>query len=515
MSQIRLHAHVAPPGFIDVWLGIADITEEPELTWTLDGEPTVPTVLRPLEAVRVGDSAPADGRPRLFTGGFRLPAGPGDARTVTVQCAAGLAMLKTAAVPRALPEGRWFNVLLGSCFDRTMERTPLLANKVVRHLCDDPDTRPDMALFMGDQVYLDVPPTEVIGRFGEPGLGGITAQFEEDYRLNWMVHLADVLGAAPFVCVPDDHEFWNNYPTRVAWIPRTGSTTGREEWQWAARRCYDAYQRPVGLADPAVIDIGPISFFVLDTRTWRTAERDRCAQEAHLDELEAWAERIRREERFGFFVTGQTLFKKRVGDAMGWFTDYELANYGDYKRIIDALYHAATPDRPLFCLTGDVHFGRVVQAADRQGRPRMYEIISSPLSLCSDPRSAHQPVLSTLFQRIFGELWLQENRPWPRHPAPAVSRSILPTGSDPEDHLRCVSRYSQQGNQVAILGIRHGKRPGQIQVRVGYVALHPNEKRWKPVWVGPFNPRNGIDLLAGLGLSDGSTEALVVPPAGA
>ena len=93
-----------------------------------------------------------------------------------------------------------------------------------------------------------------------------------------------------------------------------------------------------------------------------------------------------------------------------------------------------------------------------------------------------------------------------------LARPTLPTGSDPEQHLRCVSRYSQEGNQVAILGVRRGKRSGQIQVRVGYVALHPNEKHWKPVWVGPFNPRNGIDLLAGLGLSDGTTEALVVPP---
>jgi hypothetical protein len=449
----------------------------------------------------------------MFTGIFRFPAGGGARRTIAVSCDAGTDKLATAAVPRELPEDRWFNVLLGSCFDRTQERSPLLANRIVRQLCEDPDTRPDMALFMGDQVYLDVPPTEVIGRFGEPGLAGITAQFEQDYRLNWMVHLADVLGAAPFVCVPDDHEFWNNYPTRVPWIPRTGSATGREEWQWAARRCYDSFQRSAGLGDPAVIDVGPVSFFVLDTRTWRRVERDRSALEAHLVALEDWADRVREEGKTGFFVTGQTLFKSAVGELWGRLTDYELANYGDYQRIIDALYRASSPDRPVFCLTGDVHFGRVVQAADRMGRPRMYEIISSPLSLCSDPRSAHQPVLTTLFHRIFGELWLQENRPWPRHPTPAVSRPTLPTGATPDEHLRCVSRYSQDGNQVAIMGLRRGGIAGRIQVRVGFVALHPNDKRTRPVWVGPFDPRNGIDLLAGLGLSDGTSEGLGVPPA--
>ncbi|MFK7930857.1 MAG: alkaline phosphatase D family protein [Myxococcota bacterium] len=498
--MIRLHAHAAPPGFVDLWLGVSGVIGGVEPSWWVDGEPVHPQMLRPMEPVRVGEAAPAEGRSRTFTGGFRLKVVGSAEVQVRVKVGEDSASLVTRPVPTELPEDRWFNILLGSCFDRTMERAPNLVNRVVQHLCNDPDLRPDLSLFMGDQVYLDVPATDMIGRFGEPGLTGITGQFEEDYRLNWFVHLADVLSAAPFVCVPDDHEFWNNYPTRVAWLPRTLSASGRAEWEAAAVRCYDTFQRSVGLDDPAVINVGPLSIFVLDTRTWRRPDRDACATPEHLERLRAWAKQVRENKQYGVFVTGQTLFKPAVNPVRGLLTDFELANYGDYKAIMEALYQGATPDRPLFCLTGDVHFGRVIQASDRQGRPRMYEIISSPMSLCGDPRSAHQPWLSAFFQRFFGELWIKDNRPWPRHPTPSAPAAVLPTSPDRSEQLQCVTRFTQRGNQIALLGFRAGKKAGEVQVRVGYVAVHPDERRWNPVWVGPFNPKHGIDVLGALGL---------------
>lgn len=497
--MIRLLAHAAPPGCLDLWLGACEVSEVDEPRWKLDGEPVKPEVLRPLEPVRIGEAAPAEGVPRTFTGGYRIEVDDFEVHQITVSVNDERTSLKTRAVPRELPAERWLNVLLGSCYDRHMERAPNLVNRVVESLCADPETRPDLSLFMGDQVYLDVPPTDVIGRFGEPGMAGITGQFEQDYRLTWMTHLASVLGAAPFVCVPDDHEFWNNYPTQVAWLPRTLSRTGRAEWEAAARRCYDCFQRPVGMDDPAVIDIGPLSIFCLDTRTWRTTDRSRCARPDHLEALVAWSKRVREEERLPIFMTGQTLFKSAVNVARGWLTDYELANYGDYVQILEALYDAGSVERPTLCLTGDVHFGRVVQAVDDQNRPRMYEIISSPMSLCSDPRSAHQPLLSQAYQRVFGDQWMSLNRPWPRHPAPAVTRPRLPVRVDGSLHLRCVNRYSHLGNQVAILGLRAGKTEGSIQIRIGYVSLYADERRWEPVWVGPFDLTTGVNVFRAVG----------------
>ncbi|MFT7518847.1 MAG: hypothetical protein ACI9MC_000981, partial [Kiritimatiellia bacterium] len=257
-------------------------------------------------------------------------------------------------------------------------------------------------------------------------------------------------------------------------------------------------QRSVGMDDPAVFDIGPLSFFVLDTRTWRQRSQQHCSKVEHVDQLEAWARRVKSEDRYGIFMTGQSLFKLPVSQLFGLVADWELANYGDYKRIIDILGELASPERPVFCLTGDVHFGRVVQANDQQGRPRMYEVISSPASLCSDPRSAHQPVLSTLFQRIFGEGWIHMNRPWPRHPNPSVPRLVLPVGDDRADHLQCVNRYSMDGNMVAVLGFRMVQE--RLQARVGYVQIDVNESDWEPTWVGPFYVDEGIDVLHVLGL---------------
>ncbi len=505
---MRLLAHAGPPDALDLWLGLDDRDAPPDaLRWTLDGAPVRPEVLRPLEAVRIGEAAPADGVPRMITGGFRIPVeGPGPF-TVQVEDEADRARLVTRPVPADLPaEGEgWLNILLGSCFDRNMERAPMLASRVVQHLSEDPDLRPDLTLLMGDQVYLDVPPAEVLGRMGEPGLAGITTQFEQDYRLNWMTHLHGLLASAPFVCVPDDHEFWNNYPARVAWLPRTLSARGRGEWEQAARRCYDAFQRSVGLDDPVILELGPVSLFILDTRTHRTVARDRCAHPEHVDVLAAWADRVREAGRWGVFMTGQSLFKPAVSDLRGWLTDYELPNYGDFGRILGILRGLATPERPVLCLTGDVHYGRVIQASDDRGRPALYEIIASPLSLCSDPRSAHQPLLSTLYQRVFGDSWVGLNRPWPRHPTPAVppGRLDLEAGS-----LKPALRFSQRGNQLALLGLRRGPRPGRLQWRVGYVPLVPDPARWTPTWVGPFDPVVGIDLLAPLGLSLAGTVGL-------
>ncbi len=497
MAELRLVPHAAPPGTIDLWVAAGGLAEPPEVTFRLDGHEVVPAVLRPLEAVRIGEAAPAPGRPRLFTGGYRFE-GVGGEVVIDAAIPGASARLATRPIPARLPEDRWFNVWLGSCYDRNTEASPNLVNRVAAHLAAGPDTRPDLTLLVGDQVYLDVPLTEVIGRFGEPGLGGITAQFEEDYRLNWMAHLSELLAAAPVLCTPDDHEFWNNFPARVPWLPRTLRARGRLEWEHAARRCYDAFQRSVGLPDPAVIDLGAASIFVLDTRTWRRVDRAAAARADHLDALDRWADRVASRGQTGIFVTGQSMLKPRVWALVGQLTDFELANYGDYHRILAALRRAGTPANPVICLTGDVHFGRVVQASDPAGRPRLYEIISSPLSLCSDPRSAHQPLLSSLFHRWFGEPWLHLNRPWPRHPSPAVPPLTWPAPL-PHEPLQCVQRYGHRGDQLAIVGFRPSERGGGLRVRVGFVTIGPREEQWEPVWIGPFETRNGIDVLGAFG----------------
>ena len=104
MLQIRLHPHVAPAGSIDVWLGISDLLVAPALRWTVDGQPVVPEVLRPLEAIRTGEFAPDPPRARMFTGGFRF-AVDGPEREVHRHTFVGVAPGPHVVLARS-PDGR-------------------------------------------------------------------------------------------------------------------------------------------------------------------------------------------------------------------------------------------------------------------------------------------------------------------------------------------------------------------------------------------------------------------------
>ena len=40
----------------------------------------------------------------------------------------------------------------------------------MEYIASHPELMPHLSFFMGDQVYLDVPPTEVVGSMGERGV---------------------------------------------------------------------------------------------------------------------------------------------------------------------------------------------------------------------------------------------------------------------------------------------------------------------------------------------------------
>ena len=70
-------------------------------------------------------------------------------------------------------------------------------------------TAPDLCLFMGDQVYLDLP---TIQAFDEDPKW-LAKKFEQDYVRNWFSRgFTEGLGLGPLAFIPDDHEYWNNFP---------------------------------------------------------------------------------------------------------------------------------------------------------------------------------------------------------------------------------------------------------------------------------------------------------------
>ena len=94
------------------------------------------------------------------------------------------------------------------------------------------------------------------------------AQLEDKYQRNWglvrdIPGLSGVLERAPFACIPDDHEFWNNFPLPQIHLPSTRDEVKSQIWSANARALFGAYQE----GGAREIDVDPLSFFLLDTRS--------------------------------------------------------------------------------------------------------------------------------------------------------------------------------------------------------------------------------------------------------
>jgi len=141
---------------------------------------------------------------------------------------------------------------------------------------------------------------------------------------------------------------------------------------------------PAQLGEPVRFEIAPLSFFVADTRSNKDPDRRFTMSDDAHQQMEQWVSDTIANKQFGVFISGQSLFTPAIGKIAGAVGDYELPNYDDYGRMLLCLQRLADAGRPALCLTGDVHWGRVVTATDiRTGRTAFTEIISSPVSLVS------------------------------------------------------------------------------------------------------------------------------------
>ena len=351
MPRLVLYPRAAAAGRLRVWTGVfAAGAAPPAIHWTLDGAAIAATPVRALTPAHAHDS-------RTFTGVFDLPA-PGTIasshRIVARATGVSSAVLTMRSVPGTIPAGGWLRILMTSCYHQAEDREGL-AGRASRNI--PPAERPDLSLLMGDQVYLDLP---TLRTFPDDE-AKLAAQFEIDYRKNWdrTGGLEDVLEAAPSVCCPDDHEYWNNFPHRSPIIQNSWSESGQRNWKRAADQVFDAFQVavPAQRGDPVVIDIDPLSVIVLDQRSRRHDDRAATLTPDALTRLNAWVDRLVAERKFGAVVTGQSLLDKPVGTHEGKVADWMLANYGDYAAVVSALSRLAEAGRPVLLLTGDVHWG--------------------------------------------------------------------------------------------------------------------------------------------------------------
>lgn len=275
-------------------------------------------------------------------------------------------------LPQKIPADG-LTLLFGSCFWRPGDKEGAYS-AAVREL-----TRrfsPAFQILAGDQVYQDYPPVKP--------MGNMTKVFADRYDDYWGdPGYQEVLRSSPNLFTCDDHEFWNNFPEKQAWLPQTWDRK-REESGEAAQETYHRYQRS---ANPEgrryfSLAIPPVSFFVSDARS----ERDDIKNPEHhmfgdeqWAELEDWAETLTGP---GVLVLAQPLF-----DHEGGKTDRSLASFkSDFARLCAVFETSLTRGKgrdahDILILTGDIHTGRFATATI-VGVPsaNVYEFVASPAS---------------------------------------------------------------------------------------------------------------------------------------
>lgn len=282
-----------------------------------------------------------------------------------------VARARLTTLPRALPGSgeRPLTFVLGSCFCAAKDPTGRVDAAYARLA---PDHRPDFKILCGDQVYLDSPWTEFLRRHS---VAWLRRSFLQRYLSTWAGRpgLAQILADGANFFSSDDHELWNNAPSRGSYVRDSWFAGKRDAWRRVATQLYRIFQTPRPWTS---FDVPPLSFYVADTRIQRDADERSFLPEPEMARLEQWLAGL---QGPGVLVLGQPLFAEEAG-WMGHFADWGLADFEQYGDLVRAVRRAA---HSLLVLTGDVHYRRFARTRGGLGSD-VIEVISSPLALVDE-----------------------------------------------------------------------------------------------------------------------------------
>jgi hypothetical protein len=473
-ANVVLHACAAKAGRLRIWLGVRERTTVPVLSWTLEGQGAQPAALRPIQSVRAAPFLGTD-TPRVFTGLYEFPVPPGPARAFRVGvsldgAAPVVSVLRSvpACVPTGLEEA--FQLMLSSCFYWDEDRGGMagLSMDTVLRGCT-----PDLLLLLGDQVYLDLPPLVGLPQ----DRAGLARKFEQDYVRNWFEDsaYAKVLHAAPFAAVPDDHDYWNNFPMSQVQAQNTWTGAGRAAWTDAARMLYGQFQHvdPTPVGTPVQLDVEPLSFFLLDARSFRDGAFKGTMTPEARDALSAWVTHCITERKLGVFATGQLLTTAPLGGGFNrHFGDTTMNNYGDFPFLMGELDRLMRQAGDVLLLTGDMHWSRVAQLVPKDALAtgmQMIEVVSSPTSLVTTP-----------VQDPLHKLGARKGDLWPRHSdAALLGGTVALEGT--QSSFFAYTQFRNRGNSVCTLSFR--RRGENLEVTPRFFPLLPGAQ---PVTANPF-----------------------------
>lgn len=255
-----------------------------------------------------------------------------------------------------------FTIGLGSCFydDRDGGRASDAYRALYQHGNDK--VRPDITMLTGDQVYLDI---------GFDSLSLLTDEIHQriadDYAQHWKA-LSGILSSGGTWMLPDDHEYWNDYPFYDALIPTLLSLKIKRVRKAWTQSAIDAVQNIQRCPRVETFTIGKdLSVCLADLRSFRSD--DTFLPDADFKSLSQWAKQLTSP---GLLVSPQPLIVEENP------SEKNLMSFEEqYKELLEALAHSG---HDIVLLTGDVHFGRIATAPLGNNGAKLVEVIASPLS---------------------------------------------------------------------------------------------------------------------------------------
>ena len=269
--------------------------------------------------------------------------------------------------PSGLPDAkasRPFNVLLGSCYYEQYDRGQVATSYKKLYEYKSRKFKPHIKFLTGDQVYLDLTSSFDLGT------PDTNARVLDGYATNWR-ELGSMLKRGGTWMLPDDHEFWNDYPYVDGFVPTElifRLDKFREKWKKA---CIDGVNNIQQTKPVTTFSIGKdLSFCLLDTRTNRDPNEKFFSPPENFEKAINWARSLTCP---GVIVLSQPLIQKR-GNKL----DRNLLNFErQYIELIEAL---ASSNHDIVALSGDVHYSRIAKVPFGKGDGTLYEVISSPMS---------------------------------------------------------------------------------------------------------------------------------------
>lgn len=491
-----------------VWVGILGDTavQEDDLEWRLNDTP-----IMPITPAATGNltKAPWHLKKHVFQSGifdFTLPDAAPRQPTYTL----GLKVKNGPWIERPLrhrvsqvPTGidQSLNILLLSCYHNDADK----AGKAGELLAQRPH-KPDLTLLMGDQVYLDLP---LFMDFKDDA-DWLEERFFEEYRKNWfgLVNAAGgrgtakgfprILSLGPIAAIPDDHEYWNNAPLPSPIIQNSLRKEGRVNWIRASEKALHYFQTgKAPLGKSRIIEFDPVSIFLLDTRSQRPNDDTKdffrsgrlkktgaLITTEQMRDFKHWIKTLlpsakNGKPRYGMLVTGQSLFRQ---DSSWWterIKDAELPDYkSDYENILASIKEVSTAGLPFVCLTGDVHWGRILKADFGTGSAPVYEIISSPTSELEavdlgdeeDPSRALKTI-SKIYSRFTRKEKSSHQALFEKRLKDAVPKSLHASIRNPELLPLTGGRTALMVSNMGVM-LRLSRRGPGVDLHVDYIPLH-------------------------------------------